>query len=101
MAITYPNTTTTTPNKNTAVAAVSYKELDILSDYLSSFLNLSSPITDNTTKKRDGIIGIFCDRSVEMIVAILAIWKAGYGYLPIHTSFPKKRIEYIIEDAKV
>ena len=47
----------------------------------------------------DKPIGVFIDRSVEMVVSILAILKSGAAYLPIETSQPVSRIKYYIDDA--
>ncbi|WP_066501702.1 non-ribosomal peptide synthetase [Abyssisolibacter fermentans] len=51
--------------------------------------------------KADTIVGIMLERSVEMIVGIMAILKAGGAYLPVDPSYPTARIKYIIEDSKV
>ncbi|MFD2171160.1 amino acid adenylation domain-containing protein [Tumebacillus lipolyticus] len=48
----------------------------------------------------DDLVGIYMDRSVEMIVALLATLKAGGGYLPLDPSYPHERIAYMIEDAQ-
>ncbi|WP_054403495.1 non-ribosomal peptide synthetase [Paenibacillus solani] len=47
----------------------------------------------------DRIVGIMADRSVEMIVGILAILKAGGAYLPIDPAYPAERIAYMLEDS--
>lgn len=44
-------------------------------------------------------VGIMVDKSVEMIVGILAIMKAGGGYLPIDPDYPSQRIDLIIQDS--
>lgn len=46
-------------------------------------------------------IGILIDRSVEMIVSMLACLKAGFAYLPIDVDYPEKRINYLFQDADV
>lgn len=46
-------------------------------------------------------IGICLDRSLEMIVGILAIMKAGGTYVPIDPDYPKDRINYMVQDANV
>ncbi|MFD2413389.1 amino acid adenylation domain-containing protein, partial [Paenibacillus rhizoplanae] len=47
------------------------------------------------------IVGIMSERSVEMIVGILAILKAGGAYLPIDSAYPEERIAYMLEDSGV
>ncbi|MCR3761930.1 amino acid adenylation domain-containing protein, partial [Clostridium felsineum] len=49
--------------------------------------------------KADSIVGIMVERSLEMIIGIMAILKAGGAYLPIDTKLPKHRIEYILKDS--
>ncbi|HKG22149.1 MAG TPA: amino acid adenylation domain-containing protein, partial [Blastocatellia bacterium] len=45
------------------------------------------------------IVGIYMDRSVEMVTAIIAVLKAGGAYLPIDLSHPQSRIEFMLADA--
>lgn len=47
----------------------------------------------------DKVIGVMLERSLDMVVAILGILKAGGTYLPIDVSTPKERIEYILGHA--
>ncbi|MHA6530945.1 amino acid adenylation domain-containing protein, partial [Paenibacillus sp. BAC0078] len=47
----------------------------------------------------DRIVGIMAERSLEMIVGILAILKAGGAYLPIDPTYPAERIVYMLEDS--
>ncbi|KAL1925070.1 uncharacterized protein VTP21DRAFT_4724 [Calcarisporiella thermophila] len=44
-------------------------------------------------------VGLVIKRSIEMIIGILAILKAGGAYVPIDATFPRDRIEYILNDA--
>lgn len=73
--------------------SISYCELEektnILSIYLQNYLK-------NVPKAS---IIIYMDRSVNFIVSILAIVKAGYTYIPIERGYPEKRIIYIIQDS--
>lgn len=46
-------------------------------------------------------VAVCVERGPELIIAMLAIFKAGYVYLPISFDAPQERIEYIIKDAKV
>ena len=45
------------------------------------------------------LVGLCCERSAEMIVAMLAILKAGAAYVPMDAGFPLSRLEYIVGDA--
>ncbi|WP_337878095.1 MupA/Atu3671 family FMN-dependent luciferase-like monooxygenase [Caldimonas sp.] len=49
----------------------------------------------------DALVGLFVERSVEMMVGLLAVHKAGGAYVPLDPAYPADRIAYMIEDAKV
>jgi amino acid adenylation domain-containing protein len=47
----------------------------------------------------DKIAGLYTDRSIDMVVGILAILRAGAAYLPIDPDYPQDRIKYMLEDS--
>lgn len=47
------------------------------------------------------VVGILAERSVEMLVGIFAVLKAGGAYLPLDVDYPAERIEFILQDAGV
>ncbi|WP_051775464.1 non-ribosomal peptide synthetase [Paenibacillus tyrfis] len=47
----------------------------------------------------DQFVGIMAERSLEMIVGIMAILKAGGAYVPIDPEYPQERISYMLEDS--
>lgn len=49
----------------------------------------------------DVVVGVFMDRSTDMITAILGILKAGGAYLPIDVTYPDERIKHILEDSNI
>ncbi len=49
----------------------------------------------------DSVVGILASPSLEMIVAIMAILKAGSAYLPIDTGLPEERIQYMAADCNL
>ncbi len=49
----------------------------------------------------DVLVGIYMDRSLDMMVGLLAILKAGGAYLPLDPTYPSKRIAFMVEDAKI
>ncbi len=46
-------------------------------------------------------VGIAVERSVEMIVGLLAILKAGAAYVPLDPAYPEERLAYMIEDSGI
>ncbi|MBT7411081.1 MAG: amino acid adenylation domain-containing protein, partial [Methylococcales bacterium] len=47
------------------------------------------------------LLGIYCERSPDFVVAILAIIKTGAAYIPIDTQYPLQRVQYIIDSAGI
>ncbi|NMG08551.1 non-ribosomal peptide synthetase [Brasilonema sp. UFV-L1] len=47
------------------------------------------------------LVGIYLERSVEMVVSILATLKAGGAYVPYDPTYPKERLAFMLEDAQV
>ncbi|RAM50565.1 MAG: non-ribosomal peptide synthetase [Hapalosiphonaceae cyanobacterium JJU2] len=47
------------------------------------------------------LVGIFIERSIEMVVGLLGILKAGGAYLPLDPSYPTDRLTHMISDAAV
>jgi amino acid adenylation domain-containing protein len=73
---------------------LSYERLDYESNQLASYLRRQGVGAEH-------VVGIYLDRSPEIIIAALAVLKAGAGYLPLDTSYPKKRLEAILADSGV
>lgn len=46
-------------------------------------------------------IGICLDRSVDMVIALLAILKSGAAYVPLDPGYPSSRLIYMVEDAGI
>jgi amino acid adenylation domain-containing protein len=46
-------------------------------------------------------VGIFKDRDVNFLIAILAIYKAGGAYVPIDSTYPPNRIKYMLSNSEV
>uniref|UniRef100_UPI00069F69E4 non-ribosomal peptide synthetase n=1 Tax=Pseudomonas sp. MIACH TaxID=1078355 RepID=UPI00069F69E4 len=49
----------------------------------------------------DALVGICIERSVEMVVGLLAILKAGGAYVPLDPEYPQERLAYMIEDSGI
>ncbi|QOR34871.1 amino acid adenylation domain-containing protein [Clostridium sp. 'deep sea'] len=86
-----------TPNKIAVVhnhKKVTYKELNERANKLAFRLIKHGVLPNN-------IVAIMADRSLEMIVATLAILKSGAAYLPIDTDYPAERVAYMLSDCEV
>jgi natural product biosynthesis luciferase-like monooxygenase protein/amino acid adenylation domain-containing protein len=45
-------------------------------------------------------VGVCVERSIEMVVALLAVLKAGGCYVPLDPSYPNERLSFMLEDAQ-
>jgi len=82
---------------NTAVSyqnsSLTYKELNEKSDHLAQFLI-------NNGMEPGNIIALSIEKSIDLIIGILGIMKAGGVYLPLDPSYPKSRLTTILENSK-
>lgn len=51
--------------------------------------------------ERNEFVGIFAERKIEFLTAILAILKAGGAYLPIDPDYPEERVQYMIANSRI
>ena len=47
----------------------------------------------------EGLAGICAEKSVEMVVAVLAVLRTGGGYLPLDPEYPRERLDFMLGDA--
>jgi amino acid adenylation domain-containing protein len=73
---------------------VTYSELNKQANQLAHLLKRSGVGPES-------LVGIYVDRKIEMLLGMLAVLKAGAAYVPMDTSFPETRLEYILQDANV
>ncbi|EEF63276.1 hybrid non-ribosomal peptide synthetase/type I polyketide synthase [Pedosphaera parvula] len=73
---------------------ITYAELNRRADGLAAQLQLLGV-------KPGVMAGIFVERSIEMVVGVMAIMKAGGAYVPMDPAFPKEHLGYLVEDARM
>lgn len=76
----------------TDLQTLTYAELDLYSMAFASRLQEAGIGPDS-------VVGVYCDRSAEMVVALLAIMRAGAAYLPLQPDLPSERLSFMISDA--
>jgi amino acid adenylation domain-containing protein len=72
---------------------LTYKELDCRANQLANYLQKLG-VTPET------LVGICVERSLEMMVGLLGILKAGGTYVPLDPAYPKERLAFMLEDAQ-
>ncbi|WP_460021964.1 AMP-binding protein, partial [Methylobacterium phyllosphaerae] len=48
----------------------------------------------------ESIVAVALPRSLELVVGLLGILKAGAAYLPLDTDYPAERLAFMVEDAR-
>jgi amino acid adenylation domain-containing protein len=71
---------------------LSYQELEGKSNQLAHLL------TDKGIKPND-IVGVALNRSLELVITLIAILKSGAAYLPLDPLYPKERVDFMMNDA--
>jgi non-ribosomal peptide synthetase component F/acyl carrier protein len=73
---------------------LTYAELNSRANQLAHHL-LSLGVT------RESMVGLLTERNTHMVVAVLAVLKAGAAYLPLDTQYPHERLSFMLADANV
>lgn len=91
----YPNNIAATFGYSAQIRdAISYRELNAKANQIAHYL-VAEGVTPDT------LVGLCVERSLEMIIGIWGILKAGAAYVPIDPDYPEKHIEHIIEDSGI
>jgi amino acid adenylation domain-containing protein len=75
-------------------AAMTYGELDRASGALASRLQ-------SLGVAPGALVGLYVERSVEMLVGLLGILKSGAAYVPMDPAFPAERLAFMVEDSEM
>ena len=84
--------------KGDAVAVVS-GELTVSYEELNGRANRLAHHLRGLGVRKGDFVATCMERSVEMVVSVLAILKAGAAYVPLDASYPRERLELMLDDA--
>lgn len=73
---------------------VTYHALNCRANRLAHFLQSQGV-------RHDSLVGVCVNRSIDLIVAVLAVLKAGGGYLPLDSAYLRDRLAYKMEQAEI
>ena len=71
---------------------LTYRELNGRANQLASHLR-------NLGVKPETLVGLFVERSLDMVVGLLGILKAGGAYVPLDPQYPQERLAFMLKDA--
>ena len=71
---------------------ITYAELNARSNQLAHYLRQLGVNSET-------LVGICLDRSIEMVVGLLGVMKAGASYVPLDPAYPAQRLSYVIADS--
>lgn len=81
------------PPRRDARSRLTYGELERQSNQLANYLKKIGVGPDR-------IVGVSLERSLDMIVALLGILKAGGAFLPLDPAYPAERLAFMLEDSQ-
>ena len=87
--------------KNPDAVAVVFEQQKLTYSQLNSKANQLAHYLQKLGVVPETLVGICVERSLEMVVGLLAILKAGGAYVPLDPNYPTSRLNYMVEDAQL
>jgi amino acid adenylation domain-containing protein len=82
-----------------AAIAVVFEDRQLTYGKLNNKANRLAHYLRSLNVETESIVGVFLGKSLDLIVTVLAILKSGAAYLPLDPSYPRDRLEFMLEDA--
>src|SRR6185312_770562 len=79
---------------------LTYRELNEKSNQLARYIREQYQKRTTQSLAPDTLIALCVERSLEMVIGILAVLKAGGAYVPIDPLYPQERIDYLLADTQ-
>jgi amino acid adenylation domain-containing protein len=73
---------------------LTYRELNRKANHLAHYLQMLGV-------GPEVLVGLCVERSVEMVVGLLAVLKAGGAYVPLDATYPTERLMFLLQDSQV
>lgn len=86
---------------NSAATALTFEARHVTYDELNRRANKVAHYLIRKGVRAEQVIGVYCERGIDMVVALLGVLKSGAAYLPIEVSYPVERVRFMLQDAGV
>ena len=73
---------------------ITYKEFGEKVNKLAGFLRTNYEV------KCEDVVGLYQDKTIDTLISLFAIWKAGAAFLPLDKTYPKERIDFMLDATK-
>lgn len=81
-------------------STITYEELNTKANQMAHWIINHYQIQYQQSLSADTLIGLCMERSIEMVIALIAILKTGAAYVPLSPAYPDSHLQDIVEDAK-
>ena len=85
--------------KNPDAIALTFEQASLSYDQLNQRANRLAHHMLELGVRPDQCVAICVERGIEMVVAMLAVLKAGAGYLPLDPAYPPERLRFMLSDS--
>ena len=98
IAVVFPSTS----SEHCEDQQLTYSELNRKSNQLANYLlSLKSETGNSPLITDNSLIGICVERSLDMVIGITGILKAGAAYVPLDPDYPVSRLQFMLHDSSV
>ncbi|HSZ40601.1 MAG TPA: amino acid adenylation domain-containing protein [Trebonia sp.] len=80
--------------------AVASEDAELTYAELNSRANRLARLLIERGARPERLVGVLLERSADLVVALLAVLKAGAAYLPVDPAYPAERVAYLLDDAR-
>ena len=84
--------------RNPDAVAVVYKQRQLSYRELNQRANQVARYLRKRGVGPDILVGVCLERSLEMVIALFGVWKAGGAYIPLDPAYPQERLSFMVSD---
>jgi amino acid adenylation domain-containing protein len=81
--------------------AVAYEDQSLSYRQLNERANQMAHYLRGKEVGPEQVVGVCLERSLEMVIALLAVLKAGAAYLPLDGEYPPRRLKFMLDDSQL